>query len=310
LLAQKKMNLLETFTSLNLADLQEYVDTQQDENLFLDFKRVNRPDLTNSDDKKNLAKALSGFSNSSGGLIIWGVDARKNAQGIDCAWEMKPIQMVKRFLSRLNELTGLAVSPIVDGVQHRIIETDKDDGFVVTYIPESDSGPHMAKMGDDRYYKRSGDSFYRLEHFDLEDMFGRRPRPILDLNTRITGTGLNSKIIIGIKNIGRGSAKAPYIAFGVSPPFKLDLYGLDGNMHEGMKKLPHLGSDLPHRYGEGSNVVIHPGIIHEVASLHLGLVPKESQIPTSDIVVEYEMAAEEFLLSKGSKIITLNELGF
>jgi len=304
------MNLLETFTSLNLADLQEYVDTQQDENLFLDFKRVNRPDLTNSDDKKNLAKALSGFSNSSGGLIIWGVDARKNAQGIDCAWEMKPIQMVKRFLSRLNELTGLAVSPIVDGVQHRIIETDKDDGFVVTYIPESDSGPHMAKMGDDRYYKRSGDSFYRLEHFDLEDMFGRRPRPILDLNTRITGTGLNSKIIIGIKNIGRGSAKAPYIAFGVSPPFKLDLYGLDGNMHEGMKKLPHLGSDLPHRYGEGSNVVIHPGIIHEVASLHLGLVPKESQIPTSDIVVEYEMAAEEFLLSKGSKIITLNELGF
>lgn len=304
------MNLKETFNSLNLADLQEYVDTQQEENLFLDFKRINRPDLTNSDDKKNLAKALSGFSNSSGGLIVWGIDARKNAQGIDCACELMAIQSVKRFLSRLNELTGMAVSPIVDGVQHKIINADKNDGFVVTYIPESASGPHMAKLGDDRYYKRSGDSFYRLEHFDLEDMFGRRPRPLLQLSTRISGAGLNSKIIIGIKNVGRGSAKAPYIAFDVSPPFKLDRHGLDGNMNEGMKKLPYLDSDLPHRYGEGSNVVIHPGIVHEVASLHLGLIPKESQTPTSDIVIDYEMAAEEFMLNKGSKVITLTELGF
>lgn len=29
----------------------------------------------------------------------------------------------------------------------------------------------MAKLEEDRYYKRSGDSFYRMEHFDLEDMF-------------------------------------------------------------------------------------------------------------------------------------------
>ena len=30
----------------------------------------------------------------------------------------------------------------------------------------------MAKLGEDRYYKRSGDSFRKMEHFDLEDMFG------------------------------------------------------------------------------------------------------------------------------------------
>jgi hypothetical protein len=39
----------------------------------------------------------------------------------------------------------------------------------------------MAKFGQDRYYKRSGDTFRRMEHFDLEDMFGRRPRPKLEL---------------------------------------------------------------------------------------------------------------------------------
>lgn len=31
------------------------------------------------------------------------------------------------------------------------------------------------------YYKRSEDGCYRLEHFDLEDMFGRRQRPLLEL---------------------------------------------------------------------------------------------------------------------------------
>jgi hypothetical protein len=39
----------------------------------------------------------------------------------------------------------------------------------------------MAKLGEQRYFKRSGDSFYRMEHFDLEDMFGRRQKPSLEI---------------------------------------------------------------------------------------------------------------------------------
>lgn len=303
------MNLLETFTSLKWVDLQEYVDTQQEENLFLDFKRVNSFDLTNGDDKKNLAKALSGFSNSSGGLIVWGIDARKNAQGIDCASELKAIQSVKRFLSRLNELTGMAVSPLVDGVEHRIIEAENENGFVVTYIPESDSGPHMAKLGDDRYYKRSGDSFYRLEHFDLEDMFGRRPKPALECSAKVHGYGLEVQVIIGIRNSGKGPAKAPFIAFDCSAPFKLNIYGLDGNMNEGMKRLSYIGSDLRYRYGEGSNVVIHPGLNHEVASVWLGQSSQNRKKPENDLCIKYALAAEGWPLKSGEIILPLKELG-
>ena len=302
------MNLLETFTSLKRVDLQEYVDTQQEENLFLDFKRVNSSDLTNGDDKKNLAKALSGFSNSSGGLIVWGIDARRNAQGIDCASELKAIQSVKRFLSRLNELTGMAVSPLVDGVEHRMIEAENDNGFVVTYIPESDSGPNMAKLGDDRYYKRSGDSFYRLEHFDLEDMFGRRPKPALECSAKVSGYGLDVQVIIGIRNSGKGTAKAPFIAFDCSAPFKLNRYGLDGNMTEGMKRLSYIGSDLRYKYGEGSNVVIHPGLNHEVASVWLGS-PQDRKKPENDLCIKYALAAEGCPLKKGEIILPLKELG-
>lgn len=85
------MSLADQFDALTLESLVNYVTARQEENLTLDFKLI-RPDLNQSADKKNLAKALSGFANSSGGLIVWGVDARKNDQGIDCACDAREIQ--------------------------------------------------------------------------------------------------------------------------------------------------------------------------------------------------------------------------
>lgn len=35
------------------------------------------------------------------------------------------------------------------------------------------------------YFKRSVEGFYRLEHFDLEDMFGRRQKPLLKVITEV-----------------------------------------------------------------------------------------------------------------------------
>ena len=71
----------------------------------------------------------------------------------------------------------------------------------------------MAKLGEDRYYKRSGDSFYRMEHFDLEDMFGRRPKPLLTLE--IVPRGLRNfpddpeseELHFYLSNSGRAVAK-------------------------------------------------------------------------------------------------------
>jgi predicted HTH transcriptional regulator len=175
------MNLSETFDRLGLKEIDEFLELRQEEHLQLDFKTINNANLNGSDDKRSLAKCISGFANSSGGIIVWGVDARKNAQDVDCAVGRKEIEPIKLFLSRLNALTGQAVSPIVDGIQHRAIETTGNSGFAITLVPETESGPHMAKLGEDRYYKRSGDSFYKMEHFDLEDMFGRRQKPNLGL---------------------------------------------------------------------------------------------------------------------------------
>jgi len=44
-------------------------------------------------------------------------------------------------------------------------------------------------LADREYFKRSTEGFYRLEHFDLEDLFGRRPKPALRFSHRLLRSG-------------------------------------------------------------------------------------------------------------------------
>ena len=129
------------------------------------------------------------------------------------------------------------VEPIVDGVQHRAVLTSKGRGFAVTLVPESESGPHMAKLGEDRYVKRSGDSFYTMEHFDIADMFGRRRKPKLTLAATVTARGDYAEFVIGLRNDRRLSARVPYLAFVCNRPFRRSQFGVDGNHSEGLARL-------------------------------------------------------------------------
>jgi hypothetical protein len=249
------MSLTETFDHLGAHEIAEFIRLGQEEHLHLDFKSVSNANLRGNDDKRNLAKCLSGFANSSGGIIVWGVDARKNAQGIDCASAPAEIAPVRLFLSRLNELTGDAVSPIVDGIRHKAIETTQDRGFAVTLVPESESGPYMAKLGEDRYYKRSGGSFYRMEHFDLEDMFGRRQKPrllILLGNLPTPDDNTLEDLRFNIQNTGRAIAR--HVGFFVRLE-NLEIAQVSGDH---MQNVSHLNEGRPVISYTNDRGVVHP----------------------------------------------------
>jgi predicted HTH transcriptional regulator len=69
------------FNTLNsISDLQTFIDNEP-ESLYVDFKEVANPTnpMKQNDDKENFAKALSGFANSNGGVLIWGVREEKNS---------------------------------------------------------------------------------------------------------------------------------------------------------------------------------------------------------------------------------------
>ncbi|MEM6251320.1 MAG: ATP-binding protein [Cyanobacteria bacterium P01_D01_bin.156] len=288
------MDLEELYRSLSFQDIEEYIAIGQEENLYIDFKLLNSPSLDRREDRKTFAKALSGFANSSGGLIIWGVDARKNEYGIDCACDGREIQPLSLFISKLNKFTGEFASPIIDGVQHKRISTQDDKGYAVTFVPPSDAGPHMAKAGEDRYYKRSGDSFYKMEHFDIEDMFGRRKRPLLSLKANIQPgsitTSGNQKhyrpnITLIIENIGRGSARSIYIALRFESGHKI-------RRQTGFILSPLLTVDKEKIcFGGSSDIVVHPGT-------HINLCNVEYEVSDSNaspenIVIHYDVIAED-----------------
>jgi Schlafen, AlbA_2 len=92
------MDFVGLFNTISPADIAEFIGQSQEENLHLEFKTLANADMRAADDRRNLARALSGFANSSGGLIIWGVEARKNAQGIDCARASAEIAPVRQLI--------------------------------------------------------------------------------------------------------------------------------------------------------------------------------------------------------------------
>jgi len=178
------MELFDYFNTIDLTEVDRFISEGQEENVSLEFKTVNHPasnDISRNDDKKNISKVLSGFSNSNGGIVIWGVKAKENDSNQDVAKEKKPIRELTKFLNMLNRLEAQAVTPIITGVRHEKIEISNDCGYVKTYIPLSKNAPHMANFADKRYFKRSGDSFYQCEHFDIVDMFSRTKQPKIKL---------------------------------------------------------------------------------------------------------------------------------
>jgi hypothetical protein len=248
------MTLSETFDAVDWQTITSLVELKQEENLHLDFKLVANSDLTNKDDKRNFAKALSGFSNSSGGIIVWGIDARKNVDGIDCATGIAEIANPALMVNRLNSLTGDATSPITGGVRHKaIINPQTGRGVVATLVPEHDSGPFMAKLGEQRYYKRSGDSFYQMEHFDLEDMFGRRQKARLEILLRHKSVENDiEQITVSILNTGRAVARHAGFLMELTNATIVTVHG------PGLKNVSDINSGMPVVQYNNDTGVIHP----------------------------------------------------
>lgn len=246
------------FNSLaDLNGIKQLVAERAQENIYLELKTKKdrrRPDLEESD-AWQFSRALSGFANSDGGVLVWGIETDKEER----ASKLKPISSVVDFEARLKKSLLNAVQPFVDGVQIVAIleEGAGGDGYVKVLVPRSEKTPHRALRADREYFRRSTEGFYRLEHFDLEDAFGRRPHPALTfiatLAPRPAGDDPFEDVHLGLLNEGRGIAKYP----GFTLEFSADV--LIASTSRGINN----NSDI----NDGRPVVSHQnnvGVIHAV----------------------------------------------
>lgn len=301
------MTLEEQFDAMTAATILQYIADGQQEHTQLEFKELNRPDFKNSDDKKNLAKEISAFANGSGGLIVWGVEAKKGEDGVDKASAPKLIDKLDLALSRLSTLESEAILPRLTGIRHKALPNGDNAGFLVTLVPESDITPHMAKLGVNQYFKRSGDSSPSMEHFDIADMFGRRPHPKLRVTSEFMGNAIGygrerpASFIVSIENFGRGSARAPFLSLDLPKGCNLDGYGVDGNHRFGLSRIPGRGVGNVFKFGGDANLVLHPGVKLDVTKLIV------SRNIDNDLLVSFTVAAEGTNSHSGSLLISCAE---
>ena len=204
--------------------IDEYINTRRSEELFIDFKRSSdngSKTCLSENDRNNLAKAISGFGNSEGGILIWGIDCSKEKDGTDVAKYKNPIINPARFVSWLeNAVSGCTVPPHPRVRNISICLDGEDKGFVITYIPKSHHAPHQV-VGKLQYYIRAGSNFVPVPHMVLPGMFGR-PYPshvfamYLVAPATVEGRFISSEIGILIRNDGPGIVQDLYGASGFS----------------------------------------------------------------------------------------------
>jgi len=245
---------------------------QMQEDQHLDFKLLSRPEM-GKDDLRNLAKAASGFANADGGVLVWGVNARrvKADDDIDQVESTPGVPNARKLLARLNELASVATSPPVAGLEHRIIEgAPTNPDFVATYVPAGEGGPYMAMLDEakHRYFRRLGSATLAMDHSMVADMFGRRPHAALKLT--IFQNGNDPLLSAELENTGRGIAVAPYLLFyDVHAPFLVSPYPSSGKVQDFALPRTALGSGNVAGFVGGMTHVLHPGLQMQFRALQL-----------------------------------------
>lgn len=153
------------------------ISQDQVECFFVDYKEV-ADDFSQKTSLKNywgvLAKAISGFGNALGGLLIFGIKDEDKS--------LTPFAGHKNFEVLVNEFVSRSTNPKHESVStFSFISSDPNKGYVVVEIPQSLNRPLQVISNDfnHRYFYRSGESHNDIPHDVLVGMLGHRIPPRL-----------------------------------------------------------------------------------------------------------------------------------
>ena len=104
MMIERGRELYERIVRDGAQSIDELIQARESEAYFVDFKRSSDngagPKLS-ATDRSNLAKAISGFGNSEGGVVVWGVECSDSLGQGDVAQAKIPLQNAAAFRARL-----------------------------------------------------------------------------------------------------------------------------------------------------------------------------------------------------------------
>jgi hypothetical protein len=228
----------------------------QSEDVHFDCKEWPASD---GDAQKVFAKAACGLTNAQGGVVLIGMKARPISKDEpDLVESAAPVADTTAVKSRILDLVGQLVEPGIQGIQAAEINepAGSKSGFVVVYVPSSE-GPARRSRKDWKFYLRIGSGTFPMEYFQIEERFGKRPPPRLELYLEPDGIrqapfvhGPARCFVLGLQNLGSGIAKFPSIRYRRASGLTASPFGIDGNY----------GFGLPQRPSENEWIVFRGGV--------------------------------------------------
>lgn len=160
----------------NIDDITALIDNEAEESVHLDFKAAGS--LSKDDKKKaEIAKDVSAFANSDGGIIVYGIEEHEHKAHalsyIDGNTYTKEWleQVIQDNIQR--RIEGLEIFPIRDN-------GDITKSIYIVKIPRSSNTPHMS--ADKCYYKRNNFRSVKMEEYEVRDLFYREATPNLTIS--------------------------------------------------------------------------------------------------------------------------------
>ncbi len=123
------------------------------------------------------SKNLGAFANNEGGVLIWGIQAQRDAKtGIDAAHSVSLVPNVDVLKQKLLEKYQFLTDPVLGGTEviSVPIATTKSEGFVVCCIPEGTRKPYRSLRARQPYYIRIKDDSVEIPHTLLRQLFSPR----------------------------------------------------------------------------------------------------------------------------------------
>jgi schlafen family protein len=197
--------------------IEEMIREGREETLHLEFKTLSEKGRFTRDDRKMVAKAISGFSNAEGGLLVIGIDT-KRVDGIDVASGSRPVDEVDRLRSLVAAALPEMLSPQHTSVKVDVVHcsTDLARGYILVDIPTSNDRPHMS-LSEQRYFRRGSDGTRVLVHQEIRElMFAARAGSLkIKIGLRSIGRtdDLQFHLLLQlvVQNVGRVPVSAPFI---------------------------------------------------------------------------------------------------
>jgi len=136
--------------------LQSLIDNRIMESLILDYKR----ELPKNN--MNLAKHVSSFANTNGGIIIYGIEERNHI----------PVNLNPLDPNLKEKIENILLTSITPKIPTKIITIDSTQEsskkYYAIYVPKSSDAPYMLISNqDNRYYKRVNFSSVPMEDYEV-----------------------------------------------------------------------------------------------------------------------------------------------